>query len=643
MKHKMLTTMLAVAFAATAVAQDFVIVTGNALMDSYDALPIEQIDSITYENYQIPMLPEYMAKDENISLFCEAMFLTGVNNLMYWRMDDSYPQMGLDSTSWTNSHLVLYVPGNTYDNVAYPERRYYYFTVFAETNDVFAAHGINDLEDLKAYAKQVYDAIYPEDAAITDPTDRRNSLNRFVSYHILNRYAPYYQLTAVDGKNSTLAKNFNREAMDISDWYETMMPHASMKFSFPNGSEEGLYINRRGVQDQADAQGVKIRGAKVITPQVNNVDLTGLYYYVDDMVCYNPEALGGELWRVDATTLSPDFMRRNGDGLNARGHWTRSNIEMGKYASYDVSYNFNNTRTSIGFKPNYIENFEFSSTGTHVHVRPRTLNFWSYQGDEVVIGDMRDVTIKLPPLPKGTYEIRQGVLTGLSESATVLYYLDGVQQGNIVPFSLNSAVLKSGNVGSITYNATTGRYSKLDDIVNAYGRSNLIITKDSYLDVDPLTHMRKGYATQIYFALEDVQVDCYDSVAYNEDAGYYEHTGISYTNHDTGEAITAEQYEEWTERAYLQAIELFQNHMAADAKNWLDGPTEYGSSTSEEGGEVGQWFSQNSSTLRRVIGRIESDGQTDHYLRIQQVNVGRAALLLDYLEFVPVSLLDTDE
>lgn len=36
-----------------------------------------------------------------------------------------------------------------------------------------------------AYAKKVYDKEYPEDSHITDFKDRKNSLNRFISYHIL--------------------------------------------------------------------------------------------------------------------------------------------------------------------------------------------------------------------------------------------------------------------------------------------------------------------------------------------------------------------------------------------------------------------------------------------------------------------------
>lgn len=631
MKQKILTTLIAIAISMAAMAQDFITVTGFGAPES---IPIDQIDSITYDTYQIPMLPELMAKNERISLFCAAMMLTGANNLMYWFNDESY-SIASDSTYWESGRM--YYAGGDYDNVAYPSNRRYYYTVFAETNDVFAAKGVNNLDDLKAFAKQIYDAIYPEDANITDPTDRRNSLNRFVSYHILNRRVNYFEATAVDGKNSTLATYFNRTIMDISDWYETMMPYSTMKFSFPNGSEEGLYINRRGVQNRADDQGVKIRGAKVIVPtDVNYTDLNGHYYYVDDIVYYNQEVLGGELWRVDATTLSPDFMRPLSDGQVARGHYTRSNIEGGKYGEGSMSSNpATNTRTCVGFKTDFIENFEFEGS-SHLHVRPRSLQFWSYAGDEVMIQGPYDVTIKLPPMPEGDYEIRQGICTGFENWGAVQYYLDGVSQSDFTPICMNSTTLMSGDLGRVTYNPTRNQYSQYNDLLQVFTQTQLVVIKNIQNDVNPETHIIEGRSYQIYMVLEDILIDAYQKREFNETYGYYMYGETTLTNHATGEAVTMEQYREWQNHAYEQAIDLFGERLKADAKNWMAGPKEY-----SPGGAIP--FSQLSSTIRRIVGRIHSDGHTDHYLRIRQlIGSSLSTLPLDYLEFVPVSLLEKD-
>ena len=373
-------------------------------------------------------LPTLMAGDANISIFSEALQKTGLaDSLMRYR-DDRYI-VGKDSIYWTANWLVCSVMVE-YDNVAYPENHYFKYTAFAETNEVFEKYGVTDFEGLVQLAKQIYDTKYPADAGITDLTDRRNSLNRFISYHLLPFQGTYYSLTCGGQLNSTLAMNFDRKNIDISDWYETMMPYSTMKFSFPSGRESGLYINRRGVQSRPDQRGYKYRGAKVLPPSeadVNQMAINGVYHYIDDIISYGVQLDGTDIqdyvfsdrMRIDATTLSPDFMTSG-----ARGHYTKSSIENGKYATSDMKRTADNTRTCLGFKPGSVKNFEFTDY-THLHVRPRTLSFWSYQGDDVAIKGRYDITVKLPPIPEGDWELRLGTCIGFSSNGMVDYYING--------------------------------------------------------------------------------------------------------------------------------------------------------------------------------------------------------------------------
>ena len=170
------------------------------------------------------MVADLLSKDENVSLFYSALVLTHMNDSLQRFIDESY-SVGSDSIDWTNDRLCIHTAVE-YDNVAYMEHRYFKYTAFVETNDVYERYGVTDIEGLKKLAADIYDPKYPEDADITDPTDRRNSLNRFVSYHLLPFQGTYYNLTEVDGPNSTLAQNFNRRYWDIADWYETMMPYS---------------------------------------------------------------------------------------------------------------------------------------------------------------------------------------------------------------------------------------------------------------------------------------------------------------------------------------------------------------------------------------------------------------------------------
>ena len=52
-----------------------------------------------------------------------------------------------------------------------------------------------------------------------------------------------------------------------------------------------------------------------------------------------------------------------------------------------------------------------------------------------------DVTVKLPPLPAGKYELLLGVAVGIANRATVQVYLDGVPMGVPIDPSVSAASL----------------------------------------------------------------------------------------------------------------------------------------------------------------------------------------------------------
>ena len=142
-----------------------------------ESIPVELIDSVTYgEASNQDKLPAIMAQDPNISLFNEALQVTHLCDSLMEEYNYAYKHSDKSFVSlWNNAYAPV------------PQKIKKGYTAFVETDEVFAAHGIKSLKDLKAYAAKVYDEMYPEDAAISDPTDRRNSLNRFVAYHLLDR------------------------------------------------------------------------------------------------------------------------------------------------------------------------------------------------------------------------------------------------------------------------------------------------------------------------------------------------------------------------------------------------------------------------------------------------------------------------
>lgn len=339
------------------------------------------------------MLPDIMSEDKNISLFYKAMMLTNMNDSISLYIDDKYVAPGGDSCITG----VYYHTGDEWEYAIFPEKRYYKYTVFAEPDEVFNRNGIYTLDDLIAYAKTVYDESYPADAGKYDDdyTNRRNPLNRFISYHFIEYYNAYndFNVTNEDLVNT----NFDRTNWDLEDFFEAMLPNSFMRIVTPKSGQ--IYINRKG----SPAAGVTAEGVRIMTPSEIPVDqnaLNGIYHYIDGILEYSnyvrTDVLNTRI-RYDCTTLSPDFV--NSGGRNRPG-----------------------TTSCTGIKQGFCKNFTFSDE-TLLSIRNRHQWFWSYEGDEVILQGIYDATMKLPPVPfDGTYEIRIGYPVMASRGVIQSYF-----------------------------------------------------------------------------------------------------------------------------------------------------------------------------------------------------------------------------
>ena len=440
------------------------------------------------------MLQNMLEKDPNITLFYEALQKTGLAEKLNGEdlIDKTY-SVGSDSVDWTNPSLVIHTAVE-YDNVAYMKVRYIKYTVFAEPDDVLKDKGIGSLDKLEAYATSIYEEMYPEykDETYTkdegtpqessvkvqdDPTHEHNYLNMFMAYHILPFDAAYYRLTCVDGPStSRLTKAFNRRKADICDYYETVMPHSLMKFSFPSGSDAALYINRRGVQKRADQYSKFTRGAKVLNQKEmlammgegsTSEGRNGRYFYIDDIINYGKKTqtyVLDERIRLDATTLSPDFITSGARGLE------HSAFDEGKYANNAGTETnpLKNKGYSIGFKPGSAKNFIFDAN-THVHVRPRYNGHWSYEGDEVTVKGRFKLIIKLPPVPAGTYEVRMMTCVDFSSRGIMQAFLGKSpepkeMQAQGIPFDMRPG-------GKALFGWTSDKDLGDDEAINAFDKT----------------------------------------------------------------------------------------------------------------------------------------------------------------------------
>jgi len=340
--------------------------------DSVENGVVHTIDRVLTSSNDL--LPTILEKDTTITLFCQAMKLTGLDVLTSKYLDPTY------SCSSDSVELgILYHTGNEWETGFFMKARKFMYTAFVETDSVFAQkQNIRTIAELKAYAKSVYDLTYPKDAGLYDQdwTNRKNPLNRFIAYHFLDRLGNYNELT-ISGEVKRLMQVKN---MDATDTYETLCPHTVVQVSSPS---EGLFLNRKGVGANFTVRGVKI-GAPSDSKKGQNA-LNGVYHYIDDILTYSTQTkdiVFNCRFRFDATTLSSDFM-----SSGARGRA--------------------GTATCTAFKGGSVKDWSFSDK-TFVSVRNRHTDFDSYQGDEVVLLGQYDFTFKLPPVPEGTYEIRLG-------------------------------------------------------------------------------------------------------------------------------------------------------------------------------------------------------------------------------------------
>ena len=339
------------------------------------------------------LLPDKIEEDSILTLFSQALHLTGMADSLVRYMDESYH---CSEDSVHTGYMVRCTSGSAkYTRSFWVEKRFFKYTAFVEPDSVYHSHGIYTIDDLAAYAKQIYDQTYPEDAGLYDdnPKDRRNPLNRFVSYHLLNRIGQYNSwVQSGDLRDRCWLTSIS----DPEEFYETMCPGTIMRFAGPS---EGLFINRKGVNKR-----YTVRGVKVLSPsESGSTDqnaINGVYHYLDDILAYTPEVRDVVLncrIRIDATVLSPDFMNCNG---------------RGRYGEDILT----------GFKNDYIADWKVSDE-TYVGVHS-DVDYWnSYCANAVCISGIFDVTFKLPPVPSGTYEIRLGYTVG-DERGVIQVYLN---------------------------------------------------------------------------------------------------------------------------------------------------------------------------------------------------------------------------
>ena len=342
-------------------------------------------------------LVEAIEKDSNFSLFYTALIETDLYKLLLPIKDESFetPYDLIAEVEETGDGEPVNGIGS---RIRVPRERKYGFTALMPSDATFSQNGITNLEEMKDYAERIYDEKYPQDAGVNDITHRKNSLNRFIAYHLLDRKIPKeFFIEAYDNTGSASGTSHSIKSVDMYEYIETMAPLTLMEVRTLRATNEYNVFNMTD-------NGTSVR---LVSDNTDNDALNGVYHEIDGLLIYSTDVermLTSKRIRMDAASFFPEL--RNND------------MRVGKrYKGSNPEY----PSERFFFPRGYIDRVE-TSDNTNFGYFNADDRFLDYQGDEVFLDGLYDFSIITPPIPAGTYEVRFGYQPTGNRGAAQLYW-----------------------------------------------------------------------------------------------------------------------------------------------------------------------------------------------------------------------------
>lgn len=379
---------------------------------------VHTIDHVLEQSSYV--LPDYMqskCEEMGFTLFMEALKRTHLTDSILKEKDESETMQ---------RRLTQYAANSDYTATGHkvPALRKFGYTVLVEKDEiyktvydpqnmgkpVYTGDLEADLQSLFHYAKSIYDKVYPDDAGRYDEdfTNPRNPLNRFVAYHILDRNASYGDLVRSTPDWSV------QEGGDFVDYYETMSGNLlrAQKVSL---LRNGIYLNRCVDENRPDN---RMEGVMVL-PSGGSSTVNGNFQFLNSVLSYNKDVvsmLRTERIRIDTGVLLPELtnndVRLDPDEQMLWWHFPEGYFE-------DVYYD-----DQCDCKYNRWPNPGGSGMGSQYDLA-------AFRTDNMNFGGEYDVTLRLPAVPPGQYEIRIGYVCNSYMSITQIYF--GYDRNNMQP------------------------------------------------------------------------------------------------------------------------------------------------------------------------------------------------------------------
>lgn len=313
------------------------------------------------------LLPDFISRNPEMSIFSEALELTQLSDSLTKVKDENYHPTKIFKDEYDKFDIVN------------PVERKYGYTILAESNTVLKSYGINNLQDLYKKAKE----IYPADAKYDgDYTDRHNSLNQFIAYHLINK-AIYY--------NKFFYTRNALKGYTPDEFIETMLPERIIRVSLEN---QNVTVNK-----STDSK-------TVISKDGSRTTINGVYHSLTKLLVYSPSVenmLQNTRIRFDIVSLFPEMINNN------------------IRASEGLMTINNSTGDRFGFEAGYLTGIKISKDTRLIYMSAKDQQWNAYQADEFHGLGAYDLTVRLLPVPPGTYELRFGYSAWDGRSVTQVY------------------------------------------------------------------------------------------------------------------------------------------------------------------------------------------------------------------------------
>lgn len=329
---------------------------------------------------------------DRFSLFVEALRLTGLIDSLQVSINEEYNrrwengEIPESEISWTSFCHDGYATAGT-KPLYTPSSWLVGFTVLMESDETYRNAGINTIDDLRRYAEE--NTVRVKDGTFDDPTNRLNSLNRFIAYHIIDR------------------------TWDLNDfipqaWEKYYIPNAHMMDYTTTLSPVGLIEVQRDIQGPMLNKRKDGTAVRVMRIAENSTTENGYFHEIDRILSYDEgvesDVLNKRI-RMDVTSLLPEM---------------HTNRLVG-----NCSYVSEGGTGGRIFPKGYFQRLTPISEGTQIQYGgPMNSGWYDLHLDEFLIAGKYDVKLVLPPLPPATYEIRIGY-TANPNRGVLQIYLDG--------------------------------------------------------------------------------------------------------------------------------------------------------------------------------------------------------------------------